>query len=378
VAVDTAPATPAGQAPAQRPTPASRLRLLGTGDGVITLVLIAFLLVASITVEGFASTRNTGFLLLDVVVIMLIALPLTLVVITGEIDLSVASTVGLTSAVMGQLWFSGLSLELIIPLCLLLGAVLGAVNGFLVTRLGLPSLAVTIGTLALYRGLAFVVLGDRAVADFPRAWTTWALSSIGSTGIPVVVVPLLVLVVLTGVVLHATPIGRSLYAMGNSEDAARFSGIDVGRTKLWLFVVTGAVAALGGVYWTLRYGSARADNAQGLELQVIAAILLGGVSIFGGRGGLVGVIAGALLLGSLRNALQLVNVPSDVLNIVTGALLIVAVVTPQAAAAVRGRRRPRGRPASPLNASPVSPVAGAHPSTEPGRPGAGALQRGNQ
>ena len=335
-----APATPAGQAPVQRPRPTSRLRLLGTGDGVITLVLVAFLLIASFTVEGFASSRNTGFLLLDVVVIVLIALPLTLVIITGEIDLSVASTVGLTSAVMGQLWFSGLALELIIPLCLLLGAVLGAVNGLLVTRLGLPSLAVTIGTLALYRGLAFVVLGDRAVADFPRSWTTWALSSIGTTGIPVVVVPLLVLVVITGVVLHATPIGRALYAMGNSEDAARFSGIGVGRTKFWLFVVTGVIAALGGVYWTLRYGSARADNAQGLELQVIAAILLGGVSIFGGSGGLVGVIAGALLLGSLRNALQLVNVPADVLNIVTGVLLIVAVVAPQAAAAVRSRRRP--------------------------------------
>jgi rhamnose transport system permease protein len=259
----------------------------------------------------------------------------------------VASTVGLTSAVMGQLWFSGLPLELILPICLLLGAVLGSVNGFLVTRLGLPSLAVTIGTLALYRGLAFVVLGDRAVADFPRSWTTWAISSIGSTGIPVVVVPLLVLVVITGVVLHATPIGRALYAMGNSEDAARFSGIGVHRTKFWLFVVTGVVSALGGIYWTLRYGSARADNAQGLELQVIAAILLGGVSIFGGSGGLVGVIAGALLLGSVRNALQLVNVPSDVLNIVTGVLLIVAVVTPQAAAWFRGRRRPRVRPATP-------------------------------
>jgi rhamnose transport system permease protein len=346
VAVDTAPATPAGQAPAQRPPISSRLRLLGTGDGVITLVLVAFLLVAALTVDGFASTRNTGFLLLDVVVIMLIALPLTLVIITGEIDLSVASTVGLTSAVMGQLWFSGLPLELIIPLCLLLGAVLGAVNGFLVTRLGLPSLAVTIGTLALYRGLAFVVLGDRAVADFPRSWTTWALSGIGATGVPVVVVPLLVLVVITGVVLHATPIGRALYAMGNSEDAARFSGIGVHRTKFWLFVVTGVVAALGGD-WTLRYGSARADNAQGLELQVIAAILLGGVSIFGGSGGLVGVIAGALLLGALRNALQLSNVPADVLNIVTGVLLIVAVVTPQIAAHFRSRRRPRTRPAAP-------------------------------
>ncbi|WP_448640340.1 ABC transporter permease [Geodermatophilus sp. URMC 63] len=337
--VETAPA-PAAPAPA---APARRGPTLPTGS-VITTFLVLFLLVAAFSVDGFASSRNAGFLLLDVVVIALIALPLTLVVVTGEIDLSVASTVGLASAVMGQLWIAGLPLELIVPLVLVLGAVLGAVNGFLVTRLGLPSLAVTIGTLALYRGLAFVVLGDQAVADFPRAWTTWAISSIGSTGIPTVVVPLLVLVVVTGVVLHATPVGRSLYAMGNSEDAARFSGIDVARTKLWLFVATGVVSALGGVYWTLRYGSARADNATGLELQVIAAILLGGVSIFGGSGGLLGVIAGALLLASVRNALQLVNVPSDVLNIVTGVLLITAVVAPQVAARVEGRRRRRPAP----------------------------------
>jgi rhamnose transport system permease protein len=314
---------------------------------VITTFLVLFLVIASVTVEGFASTRNAGFLLLDVAVIALIALPLTLIVVTGEIDLSVASTVGLSSAVMGKLWFAGLPLEAIIPIVLLLGAVLGAFNGFLVTKVGLPSLAVTIGTLALYRGLAFVVLGDQAVADFPRAWTSWAISSIGETGIPVVIVPLLVLVAITAVLLHATPVGRSLYAMGNSEDAARFSGIGVGRTKFWLFVAAGVVSALGGIYWTLRYGSARADNATGLELQVVAAILLGGVSIFGGSGGLVGVIAGALLLGSLRNALQLVNVPADVLNIVTGVLLIIAVVTPQVAAAVRSRRRPRNRAATP-------------------------------
>ncbi|WP_346618519.1 ABC transporter permease [Blastococcus montanus] len=343
MAIETIAPPAEDQAPPR--TLSDRMRLLGTGDGVITLVLVAFVLVASLAVEGFATARNTGFLLLDVVVIVLIALPLTMVIITGEIDLSVASTVGLTGAVMGQLWIAGLPLELIVPLCLLLGAVLGAVNGLLVTRLGLPSLAVTIGTLALYRGLAFVVLGDQAVADFPRAWTSWAISTIGDTGIPVAVVPLAVLVLVFGVVLHATPIGRSLYAIGNSEDAARFSGIDVARTKFWLFVVTGVIAALGGIYWTLRYGSARADNATGLELQVVAAILLGGVSIFGGRGGMVGVLAGALLLGAVRNALRLASVPADVLNIVTGVLLIAAVVAPQVTAWVRRRAAARSRSA---------------------------------
>ena len=342
--VDTAPASPAAGMPAPGGAREPRRPLTLPSGSVITTFLVLFLVIASVTVEGFASTRNVGFLLLDVAVIALIALPLTLIVVTGEIDLSVASTVGLSSAVMGKLWFAGLPLETILPLVLLLGVVLGAFNGFLVTKVGLPSLAVTIGTLALYRGLAFVVLGDQAVADFPRAWTTWAISSIGDTGIPVVVVPLLVLVAITAVVLHATPIGRSLYAMGNSEDAARFSGIGVARTKFWLFVAAGVISALGGIYWTLRYGSARADNAQGLELQVVAAILLGGVSIFGGSGGLLGVMAGALLLASVRNALRLVNVPDDVLNIVTGVLLIVAVVAPQVSARVRARLS-RGRPA---------------------------------
>ena len=345
MAVDTAPASPVagGAAPGGAREPRRSFAL--PSGSVITTFLVLFLVIASVSVEGFASTRNAGFLLLDVVVIALIALPLTLIVVTGEIDLSVASTVGLSSAVMGKLWFAGLPLETIIPLVLALGAVLGAVNGLLVTRLGLPSLAVTIGTLALYRGLAFVVLGDQAVADFPRSWTTWAISSLRGTGIPTVVLPLLVLIAITAVVLHATPVGRSLYAMGNSEDAARFSGIGVARTKFWLFVAAGVISALGGVYWTLRYGSARADNATGLELQVVAAILLGGVSIFGGSGGLLGVLAGALLLASVRNALQLVNVPSDVLNIVTGVLLIVAVVAPQVSARVRAVRS-RGRPAT--------------------------------
>jgi rhamnose transport system permease protein len=346
VAVDTTSASPVAGSPLPGGSCGQRRPVTLPSGSVITTFLLLFLVIASLSVEGFASTRNAGFLLLDVVVIALIALPLTLIVVTGEIDLSVASTVGLSSAVMGKLWFAGLPLEAIIPIVLVLGAVLGGVNGFLVTRLGLPSLAVTIGTLALYRGLAFVVLGDQAVADFPRSWTTWAISGIGETGIPVMVVPLLVLVAVAAVVLHATPIGRSLYAMGNSEDAARFSGIDVARTKFWLFVAAGVISALGGVYWTLRYGSARADNAAGLELQVVAAILLGGVSIFGGSGGLLGVMAGALLLASVRNALQLENVPADVLNIVTGALLIVAVVAPQVTAWLR-RRRPRGRSATP-------------------------------
>ncbi|HEY8458095.1 MAG TPA: ABC transporter permease [Actinopolymorphaceae bacterium] len=315
--------------------PVLRLSLLGTWDVLVVVVLALVILACSVLVEGFATARFWGFLLLDVIPIALLALPMTLLIITGEIDLSVASVLGLTSAVIGQLWASGVPMAAALPLGILLGALLGAVNGLFVAEFGLPSLAVTIGTLALYRGLAYVVLGDRAVADFPFDWTGGAIAPLPGTTVPWFVLVLGLLAVVFGVVLHATPIGRGLYAMGNNVEAAVFAGISVARTKFWLYVVTGAVSALAGVFWTLRYASARADNGAGLELAVVAAVLLGGVSIFGGRGTLIGVLAGVFLLTSLRNALQLADVPADTLTVVTGALLIVSVVGPNVVDMVR-------------------------------------------
>ncbi|MEY9211956.1 ABC transporter permease [Thermobifida halotolerans] len=326
-------------------------RLLATREASVLGALAVTVIAASFWVDGFASGRNTGFLVLDIAAIAIIALPMTLIIITGEIDLSVASILGLTSAVMGQLWVMGLPLETIVPLCVVLGVVLGAVNGLLVTVAGLPSLAVTIGTMALYRGLAYVVLGDRAVADFPFSWTGGATARLGETQIPWIALLIIVLALAFGVVLHATPVGRALYAIGNNDEAARFSGISVQRTKLGLFVTSGAVSAAAGVFWTLQYASARADNAAGLELSVVAAVLLGGVSIFGGSGALAGVVGGVLLLGTIRNALQLADVSSDTLSIVTGLLLVVSVVVPNVAARLRQRRRttapPPGRAVTP-------------------------------
>lgn len=320
-------------------TPAAATGAVRRWDLVLLAAIVAIAVLAGLLIDGFAGGRNAQFLLLDVVAIALVALPLTLIVITGEIDLSVASTMGLTSAVLGQLWVAGLPLELAVVLVVALGAVLGAVNGVFVTRFALPSLAVTIGTLAAYRGLAFVVLGDRAVADFPTGWTRAATSTVGDGALPWAIVGVALLAVVFGVVLHATRFGRGLYAMGNNAEATAFAGIKVARTKLWLFVVSGAVSGLAGVYWTLRFASARADNAVGLELAVVAAVLLGGVSIFGGRGSLLGVLAGVLLLGTLRNALQLADVPADTLNVVTGGLLIASVVVPNVAGMARARWR---------------------------------------
>jgi rhamnose transport system permease protein len=321
----------------------NRLGRLLSWDAAVVLVTVIVLVVASGAVENFGTSRNFTFLLLDLLPIALVALPMTFIIVTGEIDLSVASTLGLTSAVMGSLWDAGLSIETIIPLCILLGAVLGAVNGFFITVLKLPALAVTIGTLALYRGLAFVVLGDGAVADFPRDYTSWVTGTIGDGPIPNVLIPLIVVAALFGRVLHATPVGRSVFAAGAGEQAARFAGIRTGRLKFWLYVVSGAVAGVAGVLWTLRYSSARADNGFGLELAVVAAVLLGGVSIFGGKGTLPGVLAGVVLLASLQNALRLQDVSNEALNIVTGVLLIVSVLLPNIVSSARTALRRRHR-----------------------------------
>ncbi|GAB1823993.1 ABC transporter permease [Herbidospora sp. RD11066] len=301
-------------------------------ETLVVALLAAVTVVASTTVDGFANTSNIGFLLLDVTEIALMALTMTLVIVAAEIDLSVASTLGLCCAVLGSLWNAGLPIEAIMPICLLTGAVAGALNGVLVTRLGLPSLAVTIGTFALYRGLAYVILGDRAVADLPPAYTSLA------TRMPFATVLVAVLAIVTGVVLHRTGLGRAIVAVGSGEEAAYFAGIRVKRIKFWLFVASGAMAGLASLVFTFRYASARADNGIGLELAVVAAVLLGGVSIFGGRGTLLGVIAAVLLLAVVRNALILADVANEVLNFVTGLLLVASVLAPNLK--VRLERKP--------------------------------------
>jgi rhamnose transport system permease protein len=323
-------------------------RILLTREGAVYAALIIVIIGATLSVRNFGSPITMTYLLLDVTPILLIALPMTLVIITGEIDLSVASVVGLSSVVLGTLHQGGLPIEAAGLVALVVGAIAGAVNGFLITVVGLPSLAVTIGTLALYRGLAVGLLGTTAVTDFTEFWTDLAKSKIGSTGVPSVMILFVILLIAFAIVLHFTPFGRGIFAIGLSPEAARFSGIHVERTKFILFVLSGTVSALAGIYYTLRFGSARGDNATGLELSVIAAVLLGGVSIFGGRGALHGVIAGVLLIGVLGSALRLANVTSDVINIITGTLLVASVVSTSVLAWLRSKRaRPGGTRSGP-------------------------------
>ena len=320
-------------------------RVLLTRESAIVGLLILVAVVSAASVRGFAQPITLTYLIMDIAPILLIALPMTLIMIAGEIDLSVGSMVGLSSVTTGVLIQSGAPFEIAAAVALLVGVVGGAFNGFFITVVGLPSLAVTIGTLALFRGLAVGLLGTTAVTDFPGFWSDLAKARIGETSIPLVTVPILLLVIVFAVLLHLTPFGRGIYAIGMSKDAARFSGIHVERTKFILFALSGLVAAFAGIYYTLRFGSARGDNATGLELQVIAAVVLGGVSVFGGRGQIYGPLAAALLIGALASALRLANITSDVINIITGALLVLSVVSPSFLSWVRtlGARRGRKR-----------------------------------
>ena len=313
-------------------------RRLARWETLTAALLVATVLAGSMSSPDFLTRGNVNSLLSDISEIALIALPMTLIIVAAEIDLSVASILGLASSLLGALWNHNWPMELIIPTVLVVGAMAGAVNGLLVTRLGLPSLAVTIGTLTLYRGLAFVILGDQAVSDFPEQYTNLGFGSFAGTEIPNPTVLFAVLAAIFAFALHRTALGRSMFAIGANEEAAFFSGLRVKRIKLGLFVLSGVVAALAGIVFTFRFGSARADNGTGLELSVVAVVLLGGVSIFGGRGSMLGVVLAILLLGAIRSALILNDVADEVLTIVTGSLLLLSVLGPSAAARLRAMR----------------------------------------
>jgi rhamnose transport system permease protein len=305
---------------------------LTSWETLLLLLLLIGVVIGAVLSPYFLSSFNLEYALpSNVMEIAIMALPMTLIIIAGEIDLSVASVLGLASVVLGLLWESGHPLWLAIGVALLVGLVAGCLNGLLVTKLALPSLVVTIGTLALYRGLAYVVLGDQAVSDFPTAFTNLGFGTIPSTEIPWSSLIFAILVVIFGVVLHFGRWGRQIYAMGNNKEAARFSGINVGRVKLMLFMLSGVIAALAGVIFTARFSSARPDNAVGFELYVVTVVLLGGVNIFGGRGSLLGVVLAIFIVAILQNVLSLVNISGDIQSLAIGLLLILSVLGPNIA-----------------------------------------------
>jgi rhamnose transport system permease protein len=313
--------------------------VLGRWETLLVALLVLLLPIGQAISPQFLTSDSFTTGSLDFSEIALMALPLTLVVVAAEIDLSIASVLGLSSAVMAYLWNNGQPIETIIPICIVVGGLCGAFNGLLVTRLGLPSLAVTIGTLALFRGLAFVVIGDDSITDFPSVWTDRAFGNFAGTAIPNAIVLFAVLAVVFAVLLHFTPFGRSVFAIGANEEAAFFSGLRVKRIKLMLFVLSGAVAALAGVVISLRNSTAAANVGVGFELTVVTAVLLGGVSIFGGRGTIGGVILALILLGGIQKALLLSeSISSYWIQIVTGVLLVGSVLGPNLVQRARSAR----------------------------------------
>jgi rhamnose transport system permease protein len=219
-----------------------------------------------------------------------------------------------------------------------LGAVLGAVNGFLITRVGLPSLAVTIGTLTLYRGIAQGILPTDTIGGFPTYLTNIGVVPIPGTHIPYSIAFFAALAIVFAVVLHSTPLGRAIFAIGSGQEAAFFAGIRVKRIKFWLFVLSGAMSGFAGVLWSLRFASARYDSGVGLELFVVTVVLLGGVSIFGGRGTIGGIVLAVAVLGCLQTALTADLVPAQDQNIVVGGLLLASVIIPNARGLYRRAR----------------------------------------
>jgi rhamnose transport system permease protein len=328
----------------------SRLAALARWEVLLAVFLIVLIVIGASVSPVFLTGRNFANMISAVIEVAIMSLPMALIIIAGEIDLSVEAVVGLAAAVLGALYAAGAPIELAIVVVLIVGALGGLLNGILVTRVRLPSLVVTLGTLALYRGLALVILESKGVSNFPDWFTTFGFGTLPGLPIPWPFVIYLSLALVFAVVLHRTWIGRQIFAIGKNQAAARFSGIRVSRIKLLLFVLSGTIAALAGTILVARMSSARADVGSGLTLVVITIVLLGGVDIFGGRGTIPGVVLAFFTLAVLGNVLRLANVSSDIQSIAVGLLLIVSVVIPTLARRVKeavgrtqgGRRLPTG------------------------------------
>lgn len=290
---------------------------------VITVVAIAILATQN---ERFLTARNLTRELVLLFEVGLIALPMTLIIITGGIDLSVGSTFGLSAIILGFLWQdAGLPLEWAIVAALVTGLVCGFINGAFIVRLGVPPLIMTLATLALYRGVALGISEARSARGFPE-WFTDGVGRGEFAGVPVQIWILGIGVLVTGVVLARTTFGRSLYAIGSNELAARFAGVPVDRNKLIIYSYSGFMAALAAVVFVARYTTTRSDMGTGQELDVIAAVVLGGTSIVGGVGSVFGTVLGLILIQVLKNGLLLAGIKGDATIVMIGVVLILAIL----------------------------------------------------
>jgi len=265
----------------------------------------------------------------------IMAIGMTFIIISGNIDLSVASILALVASAAGVVYFDlGVPMVMTIVIALTLGTLLGWLNGALVARLKLPALAVTLGTWALYRGAAQILVGDDSRPRlawtrefmYPEWFTRIHRVYIPGTPIPVPLVIFLVLAIVLGIVLYKTTFGRWVYAIGTNEDAARYSGVPTHRVKMLIFALTGFLSGLAGLIMVSRLSVARYDHARGWELDVITAVVLGGTDIFGGRGSMFGTVVAFLLLIFLRTGMGVANVKAESQLAVIGSLLILAIL----------------------------------------------------
>ncbi|KAB2679913.1 MULTISPECIES: ABC transporter permease [Brucella/Ochrobactrum group] len=296
---------------------------------LLLLVIIALMvgLFAS-RAPGFASAGNLANIFNDTSILIIIALGQMAVILTKSIDLSVAANLAFTGMAVAMLnaTYPGLPLVLLIVLAIGIGAVLGAINGILVWKLNIPAIVVTLGTLTIYRGMAFVLSGGAWVnahqmtAPFLNTPRTVVL------GLPLLGWTAIVIVALIYVLLTRTFFGRALYASGGNPTAAVYTGIDVGRTRFFAFVLSGALAGLCGYLWVSRYAVAYVDVAAGFELDSVAACVIGGISTLGGIGTVAGAVLGALFLGVIKNALPVIDISPFWQMAISGSVIILAVI----------------------------------------------------
>ncbi len=271
----------------------------------------------------------------------ILALPMIFIILSGDIDISVAGIMALCSFAMGYASSQGVGAGMLVIIGLSVGVAAGLFNGLLVTGLDMPAIAVTLASMTLFRGISQAVLEDQAYTLYPENFGYFGQGYIGESMVPFELVLFLILAVIMGFVLHKTTYGRKLYAIGNSSSAAKFSGISVNKVRLTNFVLNGFFAGIAAVLLTSRIGSTRPNIATGFELEVITLVVLGGVSITGGKGNIIGVVLAIFLLGYLKFGMGLLNISAKVMIITTGALLIIAVLIPGFMDSIKSRNKLR-------------------------------------
>jgi rhamnose transport system permease protein len=296
---------------------------------ILALLLVGVMIMGSVISPYFLDIWTLSDATFNFSEKAIVALPMALLILTREIDLSVAAIISLASLAMGLCAGLGYGPWALAAVGLGVGLLCGVFNGVLVTKVGLPSIVVTIGTMSLFRGLAQVVMGDQAITSYPPGFSTIGQGYFLKW--PPVAYSFALFLLLAGVfavVLHRTAIGRRLFAIGNNPTAAQFSGIPVQNIKLVLFSLTGLLAGLAAVLLTSRIGSTRSNIALGWELDIITMVILGGVSIAGGVGSIGGVVLAVLVLGLATLSLSLINVPGIVISVLMGLLLILSIAAP--------------------------------------------------